>query len=222
MGQTGELLSHNVYAYCANNPVMMCDPSGQCFMLITGLIGAAVGAIAGGLIAAANGEDPVKGALIGAAVGGLAGLTCGAASALVATGGATAFASTGVVMGTNTMLAASGSTVMAAAEVTAVEAFSAEVIAAEASLAVPAYVNNAGSLINWAQQALQDTRAVLNLTQVKQLYDMAKQYGVKITADLAGHVGSAWPEAHIHLGNTRVHIAVAEEAIDWLSGILGY
>lgn len=29
MGQTGELLSHNVYAYCANNPVSMSDSSGR-------------------------------------------------------------------------------------------------------------------------------------------------------------------------------------------------
>ncbi|MBT3320647.1 MAG: hypothetical protein HN389_12880, partial [Clostridia bacterium] len=47
MGQTGALLTHNLFAYCQNNPVMYQDSNGQFFMLITGLIGAAVGAIVG-------------------------------------------------------------------------------------------------------------------------------------------------------------------------------
>ena len=49
LGQTGGLLTHNLFAYCANNPVMYQDSNGQFFMLITGLIGAAVGAIVGGV-----------------------------------------------------------------------------------------------------------------------------------------------------------------------------
>jgi len=75
LGQNGQLLAHNVFAYCANNPVMYGDPSGQCFMLLTGLIGAVAGAIVGGIYAAATGGDIAQGALIGAAAGGFVGLS---------------------------------------------------------------------------------------------------------------------------------------------------
>ncbi len=34
LGQTGGLLTHNLFAYCANNPVNAVDPSGHCFMLL--------------------------------------------------------------------------------------------------------------------------------------------------------------------------------------------
>jgi RHS repeat-associated protein len=34
LGETGDILSTNMYAYCANNPVMYLDPSGESFILI--------------------------------------------------------------------------------------------------------------------------------------------------------------------------------------------
>jgi RHS repeat-associated protein len=88
MGNTGEFLTHNVYAYCANNPVMYEDPSGKVFILITGI----VCAVTGGVVAYAYG----KRIWVGMALGGAIGLTGGAAAAYIATG--TAFASTSTVM----------------------------------------------------------------------------------------------------------------------------
>lgn len=38
MGQTGELLSHNVFAYCGNNPVNMSDPSGNMAVVAVGVL----------------------------------------------------------------------------------------------------------------------------------------------------------------------------------------
>jgi hypothetical protein len=49
------------------------------------------------------------------------------------------------------------------------------------------------------------------------MFNMANQYGVKITADLAGHAKTAWDMAHIHLGKARVHIAAAKEALGWIA-----
>lgn len=88
LGNPGELLTHNVFAYCANNPVMYEDQSGHFFMLITGLVGAAVG----GIVAAATGKN----VLAGMAIGGAIGLTGGAGAAYIAAG--SAFASTSAVM----------------------------------------------------------------------------------------------------------------------------
>jgi RHS repeat-associated protein len=50
LGETGNLLTHNMYAYSENNPVMYVDPSGEFALSI--LIGSIiVGAIIGGLVA---------------------------------------------------------------------------------------------------------------------------------------------------------------------------
>ncbi len=169
-----------------------------------GAVGALFGGIVGGVIAAATGGDFWTGAAIGAVTGGVIGLTCGAAASYVATGGATIFASSSTVMGVG---GAAGATTAAGG----------------ASLTVPYFVQNAGSFISWLQQAFQNTKEAINLTQVKQLFDMAKQYGVKISADLsdlAGHTKD-WTNAHIHFGNQRVHVAVLQEAIEWIKQQLG-
>jgi hypothetical protein len=50
IGQTGDILGHNMYAYTQNNPVMMIDPSGEFGILATLLIGGMIGAaISGGI-----------------------------------------------------------------------------------------------------------------------------------------------------------------------------
>ena len=40
-GQVGELLSHNVYAYCLNNPINLYDPNGNSplFAIINKIVG---------------------------------------------------------------------------------------------------------------------------------------------------------------------------------------
>lgn len=86
LGKTGDILSTNMYAYCANNPVNRTDPSGKFFLAILGTvaIGALVGAIAGGVVALVNGDDFWAGVAGGAVSGAIC--TLGVAVA-VATGG---------------------------------------------------------------------------------------------------------------------------------------
>ncbi|MFP4479005.1 MAG: hypothetical protein ACLFPM_06185, partial [Candidatus Izemoplasmatales bacterium] len=47
LGKVGDLQTHNMYAYCANNPVMYLDPSGEFFILSTILITTAIGGLLG-------------------------------------------------------------------------------------------------------------------------------------------------------------------------------
>jgi RHS repeat-associated protein len=79
IGETGDILGHNMYAYAKNNPVMMVDPSGYLSTWAKIGIGVGVGVIAvlaitavvasGGtaLVATSALSTAVKGALIGAA-----------------------------------------------------------------------------------------------------------------------------------------------------------
>ncbi len=73
----------NLYCYCGNDPINYADPSG-CITLeaaiIAFCIGAVLGAIYGGISAAANGQNVWIGMAIGAAVGGVTGLITEAAS----------------------------------------------------------------------------------------------------------------------------------------------
>ncbi len=95
LGETGNLLTHNMYAYCANNPVMHIDPTGDAFLgvLSTLLTGALIGGVVGILSAAINGDDLLAGLLSGALSGAIS--TVGIAFA-VATGGLVGLAISGV------------------------------------------------------------------------------------------------------------------------------
>ncbi len=89
------VMAHNVYAYCANNPIKNCDPNGE-FLLTAIIVGAVAGAAIGGAVGgtaayhSANssgleGGDLFwatlggvgKGAVIGGVLGGLGGATVG-------------------------------------------------------------------------------------------------------------------------------------------------
>jgi RHS repeat-associated protein len=84
--------TQHLYSYSGNNPTSMVDPTGHFFNLAAGLIGAAIGGVAGvlgnGIANVINGQDFFENsgsALLGGVITGLAaGVTCGAS--LIATG----------------------------------------------------------------------------------------------------------------------------------------
>ena len=102
LGKYGGLFSHNTYAYGANTPVCTIDSDGMAFMFLTAAIGAVAGAIVGGCVALANGDNVFAGIGIGAAAGALIGLGAGAAIATVLTG--SAVATTGAVCASFSLL----------------------------------------------------------------------------------------------------------------------
>ena len=59
-----------MYAFCANNPIIRIDPSGEAFYT---MLGAAIGGAAGALDAHLMGENVGRGALAGAASGAISG-----------------------------------------------------------------------------------------------------------------------------------------------------
>lgn len=82
LGETGTLLTHNSYAYCANNPIMYADESGNFLNVLFGaVIGGVIGLVSNGLqnLAAGNNFfDNCESAIIGGVVSGaVAGATGG-------------------------------------------------------------------------------------------------------------------------------------------------
>jgi hypothetical protein len=95
LGETGNLVTHNMYAYCGNNPVMMIDPDGKFPIWLT-IIGAVLGGIVGGITALQNGAELGSqqywigvgtGSIIGGAVGAVAGFSFTGGSSLFIKGG---------------------------------------------------------------------------------------------------------------------------------------
>jgi RHS repeat-associated protein len=86
MGETGELLSHNMFAYCANNPVNLEDPDGDIAWVVGAAVGGALFDSAIYLFQHRNGGFSWSGLGKSAAVGALTGVALGGAGKFVAKG----------------------------------------------------------------------------------------------------------------------------------------
>ena len=118
MGIDGTPVSYNLFAYCGNNPVMGCDPTGRFVITLSSIITAAVtgffvgataGGVAGAAVAACNGTDIAAGFVSGFIGGGIMGagagvgtlflapLVVGESVAIGITGGATILSTGGAI-----------------------------------------------------------------------------------------------------------------------------
>jgi RHS repeat-associated protein len=104
----------NLFGYVRNNPMLYVDREGESPTLVTGAIGAGVGALIGGGYVLLNGgswTDAGKGAAVGAIAGGVTGLTLGFGGAAIAgvfNGGILGGAAAGAVGAAAGNLAAQG------------------------------------------------------------------------------------------------------------------
>ena len=119
MGGVFNHINGDLYAYAGNNPVKYTDPDGNSFFLVTGGIGAGIGAIYGAVksykdTGSIDWKEVGKDALIGGAIG----LGAGAATSLLLTGSATASTGTVIASAKAAVTAAfgAGGTVAVAAE----------------------------------------------------------------------------------------------------------
>ena len=78
LGENGDFVNYNLFAYCANNPVKTVDENGKFWHIVIGaVIGAVVNVAINATVAAIKGEeysleDGIKDAAVGALSGGLA------------------------------------------------------------------------------------------------------------------------------------------------------
>lgn len=185
----------NLYGYALNNPLAYCDSSGE-FVVSTVVLVVAAGAVVGGLVG--NYVANKKGATGWKKAAYIAGGALG--------GGAVGYVAAPAVVSATGVAGVS------------VSAAGISTVATTSSLGLAEWVKNGNNLVSWAVENLEKTQKYLNKTQVQELFSLAKKYGVKITADLAGHPGTKWAMAHLHLGDgRRAHIAVSDDAINWIS-----
>ena len=189
------LIGFNVYAYCANNPVIFKDETGEgitlACVLLFGAVGAAVGGYAGYKLAQYYGVSKgerwkyvLSGIVIGGAAGALIGWGVG-----------------GVV---SAAAAKSASTALFAGRV----------------------AKNGTMVIQLLQKFYGKTKTPMNLKQLKQLIKLCQRFGIEIYAKLGDLVNvtnhKSWNGiSHIHVGNSRIHIALTIEAVKYIRKILG-
>jgi len=105
IGKVSSVISHNMYTYCENNPIMYVDNNGEiAIFVVTAIFGCVFGAISRGIEAYINGENVLGGIIEGGLVGGALGFAFGTGVAflgpMLATAGAGTLTSTAVLSAT--------------------------------------------------------------------------------------------------------------------------
>ena len=190
------LLCASQYIYCANNPIVFMDELGK-GLIIACVIGFGVlGAIIGGVYAAKESEDEL-GYIDGWRVAG------------------------GVIIG-GAIGCAAGACVGVAAELTC--AFAEEVISS-ASLFGEQAVRSSGHLIQLLRKYYESSKRPLSLPMVKELIRLCDELGVEYSAHLNDLINvvnhKTWDGIpHIHIGVSRIHVAIEPEAIEFIIELL--
>ena len=190
------LLCDSQYIYCANNPIVFMDELGK-GLIIACVIGFGVlGAIIGGVYAAKESEDEL-GYIDGWRVAG------------------------GVIIG-GAIGCAAGACVGVAAELTC--AFAEEVISS-ASLFGEQAVRSSGHLIQLLRKYYESSKRPLSLPMVKELIRLCDELGVEYSAHLNDLINvvnhKTWDGIpHIHIGVSRIHVAIEPEAIEFIIELL--
>ena len=79
-------------------------------------------------------------------------------------------------------------------------------------------ISTQGMVINLLRNLFEKNKVPMGYEQLSYLFDICDHWGIKVTAtlsDLAGH-GDWAGIPHIHVGDARIHIRIAEEAIDFI------
>ena len=87
-------------------------------------------------------------------------------------------------------------------------------------------VSNAPMVIQLLQKFYEKTKAAMDVSQLKQLITLCQRYGINIQAKLGDLVNvtnhKSWNGIpHIHVGESRIHVALTEEAVKYIMSILG-
>ena len=195
LGATGTVLSFNLFAYCENTPITYNDKTGESItvacILIFGVIGVATGGYAGYKLA--QYYNVKKSDTWKYVLGGI--VIGGAAGALLGWG----------VGGVATVVAAKSASI---------------------SLFAGRVATNGTMIIQLLKKFYEKTKTPMNLKQVKQLITLCQRFGIEIHAKLGDLVNvinhKTWNGIpHIHVGDSRIHVALTEEAVKYIREILG-
>ena len=186
------IIGFDLYTYCANNPIIYKDSSGESITLACILIGAGIGliggAIGGSYVAEHQGYTTDDGwdywkyvagfGVAGGAVGALAGW--GVAALIPVITKVSIYASSMALFGRQ--------------------------------------VTGAGAVVSMLRQMYENSKSAIGIGQLKHLINLCKNFDIKIyttLSDLIGH-GNWAGIPHLHVGNARIHIALTKEAVEYL------
>lgn len=215
LGASGTVFGYNSFSYCENNPINMVDYSGYFGTPIQwacAAIGAVLGVAFGDSIARSMGFAPSGKGRWNAA-------KYWAVRAAVIAGGA----AIGYLVGTGIIklvgiYVKSNPTVA----ITLIKKYGVDTTVKIMNIFGLNFLEymNSGMLISFVSNWFNTPNNKMSLAFTKLLVKACETLGLAITYD-SGHSGTNWNVPHIHIGNHKGHLALVEEAIEWIKNYLG-